>query len=182
MKTRCHKTRFLSPLLAVSLLLVQSNAHGQFNKYRSQTRFNPGAPAPVENTLPDTETMSADDAAAALKAAENIETAQAGGNGDSEEAENDSAFETDNDDDANSETFGDRPSPGKNAQPKSAKYVNLNPETAFGPEIVSSFDFPDTDIMEITKHMQKLTGINLILDKDVKGKSFNYCTNTHHCW
>jgi general secretion pathway protein D len=48
--------------------------------------------------------------------------------------------------------------------------VNLNPETAFGPEIVESFDFPDTDIMEITRHMQKLTGINLILDKDVKGK------------
>lgn len=50
------------------------------------------------------------------------------------------------------------------------KYVNLNPETGFGPEIVESFDFPDTDILELTKHMQKLTGINLILDKDVKGK------------
>lgn len=55
-------------------------------------------------------------------------------------------------------------------QKKDAKYVNLNPETAFGPEIIESFDFPNTDILEITKHMQKLTGINLILDKDVKGK------------
>ncbi len=53
---------------------------------------------------------------------------------------------------------------------KDSKYVNLNPETAFGPEIITSFDFPNTDIMEITKHMQKLTGINLILDKDVRGK------------
>jgi general secretion pathway protein D len=53
---------------------------------------------------------------------------------------------------------------------KDKKYVSLNPETAFGPEIISSFDFPDTDIIEITKHMQKLTGINLILDKNVKGK------------
>ncbi len=53
---------------------------------------------------------------------------------------------------------------------KDSKYVNLNPETAYGPEIVESFDFPDADILEITKHMQKLTGINLILDKDVKGK------------
>lgn len=170
MKTRCQKARFMGPLLVASMLLSQEAAHAQFNKYRSQTRFNQGAPPPVENTLPDTESMSAEDAAATLKAAENIEAAQAGGNGDSEEVENDSAFETDNDDDANQETFGDRPSPGKNAAPKSAKYVNLNPETAFGPEIVSSFDFPDTDIMEITKHMQKLTGINLILDKDVKGK------------
>src|SRR3990167_2686087 len=31
-------------------------------------------------------------------------------------------------------------------------------------------DSQNTDIMDITKHMQKLTGINLILDKDVKGK------------
>tara|TARA_R110002072_G_scaffold276051_1_gene437440 strand:- start:181618 stop:183984 length:2367 start_codon:yes stop_codon:yes gene_type:complete len=53
---------------------------------------------------------------------------------------------------------------------KNKKYVNLNPETAFGPEVVSSFDFPDTPLKDLTKHMQKLTGINLILDKDLKGK------------
>lgn len=66
------------------------------------------------------------------------------------------------------DTFGDRPTSAPPVQ--NTKYVNLNPETAFGPEIITSFDFPDTDIMEITRHMQKLTGINLILDKDVKGK------------
>lgn len=71
-------------------------------------------------------------------------------------------------DDSNSQTFGNRAAPTP-SMPNS-KYVNLNPETAFGPEIITSFDFPETDIMEITKHMQKLTGINLILDKDVKGK------------
>lgn len=69
---------------------------------------------------------------------------------------------------ANTETFGNRSTPTP-SMPNS-KYVNLNPETAFGPEIITSFDFPETDIMEITRHMQKLTGINLILDKDVKGK------------
>jgi general secretion pathway protein D len=53
---------------------------------------------------------------------------------------------------------------------KNQKYVNLNPETAFGPEVITSFDFPNADIMDLTKHMQKLTGINLILDKEVKGK------------
>lgn len=67
-----------------------------------------------------------------------------------------------------SDTFGNRPTSAPPVQ--NSKYVNLNPETAFGPEIITSFDFPDTDIMEITRHMQKLTGINLILDKDVKGK------------
>ncbi len=50
------------------------------------------------------------------------------------------------------------------------KYVNLNPETAFGPEIIENFDYPNADIVEVTKKMQALTGINLILEKDIKGK------------
>ena len=49
------------------------------------------------------------------------------------------------------------------------QYVNLNPETAFGPEVITSFDFPDVTLVELTKHMQSLTGINLILDKELKG-------------
>ncbi|OIQ17965.1 MAG: type II secretion system protein GspD [Bacteriovorax sp. MedPE-SWde] len=49
-------------------------------------------------------------------------------------------------------------------------YVNLNPETAFGPEVITSFDFPNTSLQDLTKHMQKLTGLNLIIDKDLKGK------------
>jgi general secretion pathway protein D len=158
MKTRCHKKRFMGTMIFTALLLAHSSAEAQFNKYRSQTRFN------TDNKNGQNEnqdTMSADDAAAALKAAEKLENAD-------QTAE--SAYEPDRDDDANDETFGSRPSPDLAKQPKSSQYVNLNPETAFGPEIVESFDFPDTDIMEITKHMQKLTGINLILDKDVKGK------------
>lgn len=51
-----------------------------------------------------------------------------------------------------------------------SSYVNLNPETAFGPEIITSFDFPNTSLQDLTKHMQKLTGLNLIIDKDLKGK------------
>ena len=70
--------------------------------------------------------------------------------------------------DPNEQAFGDR-SEELPPMPNS-KYLNLNLETAFGPEIVEGFDFPDSDIMELTKHMQELTGINLILDKDVKGK------------
>jgi len=66
------------------------------------------------------------------------------------------------------DTFGNRVTGNKTE--KDSKYVNLNPETAFGPEIITNFNFPDTDIMDMTRHMQKLTGINLILDKDVKGK------------
>lgn len=78
---------------------------------------------------------------------------------------------TEGDDESNQETFGSRTSaPTFSGKENTSKYVNLNPETAFGPEIVTSFEFQDTDILELTKHMQKLTGINLILDKDVKGK------------
>lgn len=59
---------------------------------------------------------------------------------------------------------GDRP-----ASPRESKYVNLNPETAFGPEVVKSFDFPNTSLKDLTMHMQELTGINLILDEDLRG-------------
>ncbi len=53
---------------------------------------------------------------------------------------------------------------------KDPKYVLLNPETAFGPELVESFDFQNASLVELTKYMQDLTGINLILDKELKGK------------
>ena len=54
---------------------------------------------------------------------------------------------------------------------KDKTYVNLNPETAFGPEVITNFNFPDTSLEDLTKHMQKLTGIQLIMDgKGLKGK------------
>ena len=146
MQTRSQKKRFIVPVLFVALVIAQQSAYGQFNKYRSQTRFNPDKKESVESSTPDVDTMSAEDAAAALKAVEKLEQdAEAADSGDSEESDNESAFKGDSDDDANEETFGSRPSPQQNATPaKSSKYVNLNPETAFGPEIVDSFDFPDT--------------------------------------
>lgn len=179
MKTRGQSKRFISPVLFATLLLANGQAEAQFNKYRSQTKYNTDnkpqsedaaapsatAPAPVPST------MTAEDAAAQLKAAERVEAPE-DITGDVEDAgdESDSAFAEDTEDSANQAAFGDRSAPAQKNQAKNQKYVNLNPETAFGPEIVESFDFPDTDIMEITRHMQKLTGINLILDKDVKGK------------
>lgn len=59
----------------------------------------------------------------------------------------------------------------KQVSKESAAYVNLNPETAFGPEVVQNFNFENVELEELTKQMQKLTGINLILDgKGLKGK------------
>jgi hypothetical protein len=64
--------------LFAALLLTQQTANGQFNKYRSKTRFNPDkqdSPQPRvdESSTSDVDTMSAEDAAAALKAAEKLE-------------------------------------------------------------------------------------------------------------
>jgi general secretion pathway protein D len=70
----------------------------------------------------------------------------------------------------NTDTFGRSTSQGNSVIKKDKNYVNLNPETAFGPEVITSFNFPDTSLTDLTKQMQKLTGINLILDKDIKGK------------
>lgn len=72
------------------------------------------------------------------------------------------------DDASNSKAFGNRTN--KVPEAPNSKYVQLNPETGFGPEIIESFNHPETDIMEMTQIMQEMTGINLILDKDVKGK------------
>lgn len=154
----------------VTTLFFTPEVGAQFNKYRSTSRFNttPTAPAaatdqpapqkPMDLDAQDElEMMDPEDAAM-------VQGSQAGDFDD----EDDMASE----DNANVQNFGSRVSgtPMSADAKAKAKYVNLNPETAFGPEIVESFDFPDTDIMEMTKHMQRLTGINLILDKDVKGK------------
>lgn len=128
------------------LLSFSSVSKAQFNKYKSRTNFNkdkdPQNPNANANTNANANRGSDDEAL-----------------DDSEGGEEENSF------------FG-RGTGIKSAKlpEKSNKFVNLNPETAFGPEVITSFDFPNADIMDLTKHMQKLTGINLILDKDVKGK------------
>lgn len=186
MKTRSRSNRFMTWMIFAALLTANYNAHAQFNKYRTQTRFNennnantntnaPAEGAPAFAQPQPLDSISAEDANEVLKNAGSPPPEAMNADNEVDEAEND-PFADDKDDEANEETFGKRTantSPSKSAgadKSKVSTYVNLNPETAFGPEIVQSFDFPDTDIMEITKHMQKLTGINLILDKDVKGK------------
>jgi general secretion pathway protein D len=51
--------------------------------------------------------------------------------------------------------------------------IKIDDETGLGQggkEIVTDFNFPDADIMDIAKTLGKLTGKNFILDKDVKGR------------
>jgi general secretion pathway protein D len=51
--------------------------------------------------------------------------------------------------------------------------IKIDDETGLGQggkEIVTDFNFPEADIMDIAKTLGKLTGKNFILDKDVKGR------------
>ncbi|MGE4233791.1 MAG: type II secretion system secretin GspD [Bacteriovoracia bacterium] len=50
------------------------------------------------------------------------------------------------------------------------KCLKLDPETGYGPDVITNFDFPDADIVEIAKTLGRLTCLNFILDKDVKGR------------
>lgn len=166
------KSRRVS-LALIFLALINSNSWAQFKKYRSKTTFSAPpssaagsaaptdlapapaepAPAPTQAFSDDEDDEDEDETSTPPQAAESSEGAD--------------SFDSD---ESETEVFGREKGGGANKIKKDNKYVNLNPETAFGPEIIQSFDFPNADIMDITKHMQKLTGINLILDKDVKGK------------
>lgn len=51
--------------------------------------------------------------------------------------------------------------------------LELNAQTGMGEganEVITDFNFPDADIMDIAKTLGRLTGKNFILDKDVKGR------------
>jgi general secretion pathway protein D len=163
MKTRSLKLQHLLVLLAIFPL---STLNAQFDRFESNSNFNPasnGEPQPPisMDTLADDFDDDDDDddfddddeevlTPRANKRAEKISTGSMAPS-------------------SNSNPFGNRPQ-ASGEMKTDAKYVKLNPETGYGPEIITSFDFPDTDILDLTKHMQKLTGINLIIDNDVKGK------------
>jgi len=56
-----------------------------------------------------------------------------------------------------------------NTKPQAA--LNIDSETGEGSkDLVTDFNFPDADILDIAKTLGKLTGKNFILDKDVKGR------------
>jgi len=176
------KNVWLSPLLTSTLLItagLSPEVLAQFDKYKSKTKFGktslpknatvPAAAQADEIAVPDTgksasSLLQKNDTTNFVGDEESgDEMADAGGDeGAVDEGEGGGSRGTD--------TFGRKSSGGIKPSKVDKKYVNLNPETAFGPEVVTSFDFPNVSILDLTKHMQKLTGLNLILDKDIKGK------------
>lgn len=181
-KNRLRQKTWLSPILSAALLItvgLSPDVMAQFDKYKSKTRFNkpkpitkPGSSAaptagPQDDiSIPDTgksaKSLIQDTTNFVPGDEEGGDEISDSGDGDSGDSSEGGATGRD--------TFGR--SAGKSVKPNKVdkKYVNLNPETAFGPEVVTSFDFPNVSILDLTKHMQKLTGLNLILDKDIKGK------------
>ncbi len=75
---------------------------------------------------------------------------------------------------ANSISIGGTPpggvTRGENAPPAPTA-LKVDSETAEGcKEIITDFNFPDADILDIAKTLGKLVGKNFILDKEVKGR------------
>ncbi|MEA9357931.1 type II secretion system secretin GspD [Bacteriovorax sp. PP10] len=175
------KNVYLSKVLTATLLLsagLSPEVRAQFDKYKSKTKFSrprAGVPGklntPADISIPDTgksassllNNTSAQDTT--NFEGDDDEGIAAGGGDDSESADIPGSSGG-----SGADTFGRKSVRSANPNKSDKKFVNLNPETAFGPEVVTSFDFPNVSILDLTKHMQKLTGLNLILDKDIKGK------------
>lgn len=166
------KNVWLSPLLTTSMLVtagLSPSVFAQFDKYKSKTKFNKTSAA--KKTSPVQENVNPDTGKSAKSLLQQDTTNFVPGDeegGDEVSADNGGGNE--GSENAGSDTFGRTAPKGTKPSKVDKKYVDLNPETAFGPEVVTSFDFPNVSILDLTKHMQKLTGLNLILDKDIKGK------------
>lgn len=160
MKKNAYHFKTIS-LTLLLILVFSPEAKAQFDKYKSKTKFKtPTSPVKTKDiAIPDTKKS-----ATSLLDTTNFVPGDDEENNDPLDAENSS-------DETNSlDTFGRKNAKTNKPSEVDKKFVNLNPETAFGPEVVTSFDFPNVSILDLTKHMQKLTGLNLILDKDIKGK------------
>ncbi len=171
------KNVFLSPFLASTFILsagLSSDASAQFDKYRSKSKFNKSknnsGNTSGEIPIPDTGKSAT---SLLEKSQDTTNFAPGEDEGSDEESSNVSSAsedQSDGDTRSNKDAFGRKAEKEVKPSKIDNRYVNLNPETAFGPEVVTSFDYPDISILDLTKQMQKLTGLNLILDKDIKGK------------
>ncbi len=164
------KNVWTTSVLTTSVILtagLSPEVFAQFDKYKSKTKFNKASAKKDDIAIPDTgksaKSLLNQDTTSFVPGDEEggDEVAQENGGGDDGDSSGDGS---------GSDTFGRKNGGSIKPSKVDKKYVNLNPETAFGPEVVTSFDFPNVSILDLTKHMQKLTGLNLILDKDIKGK------------
>lgn len=171
-KKTSEKLVTLSAIVGLISMPIAPSIYAQFDKYKSKTKFNSPQDA---NALPTAPIAIPDTASSPSFPQDTTSFDEGADEGDGEDV----AMDDSGNEESSSSTSSRRSGGGSDAfgrktptttKGKDKKYVNLNPETAFGPEVVTSFDFPNVSLLDLTKHMQKLTGINLILDKDIKGK------------
>ncbi|AUN97968.1 type II secretion system protein GspD [Bacteriovorax stolpii] len=173
----------LSKVLTASLLLttvgLSPEVRAQFDKFKSKTKFNrpsgaanakKGVNTPSDISIPDTGKSASSLLEGSAQDTTNFAPGDDEGGDEMADEGTDSFEESSRGGSGSSDAFGRKRTGSASPTKTDKKYVNLNPETAFGPEVVTSFDFPNVSILDLTKHMQKLTGLNLILDKDIKGK------------
>ncbi len=174
MKKNVYLTKALTASLLLSSVGLSPEVWAQFDKFKSRTKFNrPGSgSAKGVNTPSDISVPDTGKSASSLLEGDTTNFAPGDDEGGDDVADEgtDSFEESSGGSSGGSDTFGRKRTGSASPTKTDKKYVNLNPETAFGPEVVTSFDFPNVSILDLTKHMQKLTGLNLILDKDIKGK------------
>jgi general secretion pathway protein D len=176
-KMKMRKNAWLTPVLSATLVItagLSPDVMAQFDKYKSKTKFNKSK-LPIKPISPLDESTNPDSGKSAKSLLQDttnfVPEDEEGVDGPDDMADNsEDSSDSDSTSEKGRDTFGRAGT--KNVKPSKIekKYVDLNPETAFGPEVVTSFDFPNVSILDLTKHMQKLTGLNLILDKDIKGK------------
>lgn len=175
MKKNVYLTNALTASLLLSSIGLSPEVYAQFDKFKSRTKFNrpgngaaKGVNTPSDISVPDT----GKSASSLLEGSQDTTNFAPGDDEGSDDVadEGTDSFEDASSSGSGSDTFGRKRTGSASPTKTDKKYVNLNPETAFGPEVVTSFDFPNVTILDLTKHMQKLTGLNLILDKDIKGK------------
>ena len=122
---------------------------------------NPGA-APPRPTFFDDDAAEDADNSANFPASDNAPSGFPRGGGTANSANNSAAQA--------GLSMGGGP-PGGVVSKNSPPTLDIDSETGGGSkDVVSDFNFPDADIMDIAKALGRLTGKNFILDKDVKGR------------
>ncbi len=150
-------------IITIFYLVLPMITQGQFDKYKTTTLSSPSGPSQQESSpieSPPLPNAKQDATKQSPVPVTNNSTAQAN-------TDKKVSFPKDSSS-SKKDPFG-RDSSTKSGKKDKTKYVNLNPETAFGPEVVTNFEFKNVSLKDLTDQMQKLTGINLILGEELRG-------------
>lgn len=158
-------------IILLGVLLSSNVVDAQFKKFKSRTNFKPSdANAEDMDSMEDMAEENFDEPEAEPEPMDEPDNEPSTASRLRQRANRGRQNSASVGDTGGTDTFGRTTKDTKINVVKDKRFVNLNPETAFGPEVITSFEYENVSLVKLTKEMQKLTGINLILDKDLKGK------------